>query len=371
MEERQMPPPFLSINGQQFETPDEFWEELENVSSSPVDEIDSIVLQNAGLAGQRACRKLASTLTVPIAKIDKIVLHLKSLHLEDPKIGPRGIKILSEELFPRCHHLCILNLSNCRMGHFGAQAFVENQISTKCLTELNLQGNNLGDDGVWKLTSAVFSQLASLEELDLSNNSITDNSLCEIGRFLPKLSKLGVLRLTRNSIKATSIDCFIMGMQTTNEPNLVELSLSKNQVEASGALQLAKLLQVSGCSLKSLDLSHNTIGDDGALSIAEAVRDNNDADRSLNKLNVTFNDIGDSGAGNLVDLMDSINSTATDNEQPFVLELLGGNPRISPARINIYNMILKHNQTRQRSSIQPAPLAKAQASLGDPSSLLG
>ena len=364
MEEKHTEEVLISVNGRSLQSLGDFWTSLENCSNSSEDkseEIESVALKNAGMSGQRCCRRLSTALVTSSKSVDTNVL--RSIHMEDAKIGPRGVKILAEELLSQCAGLSILNLSGCRMGHFGAQALVDNNFPSESLTKLILKGNNLGDDGVWKLTSGLFSKLTRLEELDLSKNSISDNSLGEIGRCLPTMRSLMVLRLTENNIKAMSIEGLITGVETTEESKLVELDLSKNQIEASGAVQLAKLLCVASSALEILNVSHNLIGDEGAMTLAEALKSDK-VDSRLKELDLTHNEIGDSGAGCLVDLLDTINGTTT--EQPFMLELIKGNPGISPARIKIFDMLRKHHEIRrQRSSIQPIPLAEAPKSLED------
>ena len=364
MEEKHTDEVLISINGRSFQSLGDFWTSLENFPPSnddKSDEVESIALQNAGMSGQRCCRRLSTAIVASSTSAGTKAL--RSLHVEDAKIGPRGVKILAEELLSQCAVLNILNLSGCRMGHFGAQALVDNNFPSESLTRLILKGNNLGDDGVWKLTSGLFSKLTRLEELDLSKNSISDNSLGEIGRCLPTMSSLMMLRLTENNIKAASIEGLIAGVEATEESKLVELDLSKNQIEASGAVQLAKLLCVASSGLETLNVSYNRIGDEGAMTLAEALK-SDEVDSPLKELNLTYNEIGDSGAGCLVDLLDTINGTTT--EQPVMLELIKGNPGISPARIKIFDMLRKHHETRrQRSSIQPIPLAEAPKSLED------
>jgi Ran GTPase-activating protein (RanGAP) involved in mRNA processing and transport len=85
-----------------------------------------------------------------------------------------------------------LNLSNCRIGHFGAKAIGECRLPY-ALKVLDLSNNGIGNDGAWKLAPAL-DKLTSLESLLLSNNQIGDDGSSEIAHHLPSSLKVLVLR---------------------------------------------------------------------------------------------------------------------------------------------------------------------------------
>lgn len=320
----------ISLNENSFSSVEELWVELEQLQK-----VESIVLQNAGLNGQR-CRKLASNSQ---GKWDQ----LHTIIIRDSKVGPRGVRVLAEDIWSKCKAIRILNIGNCKMGHFGAQAFAEHTPTT--LTYLNLDHNNLGDDGTWKLTQSLSSVL-SLQELHLSNNSIGDSGLVEIGRCLPKLEHLHLLRLSDNQIKGMSIHGFVSGLR---DSNLTELVLSNNQIQSEGAVSISKLLGAESYNaLESLDLSHNQVCDDGATALAKSLQ-SHEHGGPLQRLYLQDNDIGDLGAGAFVEYFDATGKGCLSLN-------LHQNPKISESRTRILDMLLKHQHNHPlfpRLSAQP------------------
>lgn len=80
---------------------------------------------------------------------------------------------------------------------------------------------------------------------------------------------------------------------------LEHLALSGNFLEPPAAVAAAAVLATPSCSLQSLALSCNKIGDDGAAALADSLRTN----RTLTFLNVRGNGITDVGASALLDSM--------------------------------------------------------------------
>uniref|UniRef100_A0A7M4E6J4 Class II major histocompatibility complex transactivator n=1 Tax=Crocodylus porosus TaxID=8502 RepID=A0A7M4E6J4_CROPO len=103
-----------------------------------------------------------------------------------------------------------------------------------------LSENGIGDEGVKNL-SQVFSQLTSLEVLNLSQNEITDLGAEKLATALPSLSSLKTLSLYNNSI------C------------------------DAGAENIAKVLPAMA-SLRVLDVQYNKITDTGAQRLSGSLR---------------------------------------------------------------------------------------------------
>lgn len=141
-----------------------------------------IKMQNVGLTSIGS-RKLASSLAWA---------NLRTLDLcDNRKLGPRGIQPLAANL-ALAKDLEGLNLSNCRIGHFGAKAIGECRLPY-ALKVIDLSNNGIGNDGAWKLAPAL-DKLTSLESLLLSNNQIGDDGSSEIAHHLPSSLKVLVLR---------------------------------------------------------------------------------------------------------------------------------------------------------------------------------
>lgn len=75
--------------------------------------------------------------------------------------------------------------------------------------------------------------------------------------------------------------------------------INKKQIGDRGARQVAAALRNPRCRVKTLNLQFNSIGDNGAKAIANAVMDN----KTLQKLYLGFNEIGDDGAQAMADAL--------------------------------------------------------------------
>lgn len=176
------------------------------------------------------------------------------------------------------------------------------------ITKLNFRGI-LGPINVKLLSEC---GLSGLEELDLSDKSIDEVSIQELGttskwpnlrslnlgstglgdkgcQFLIKnkaWKNLKVLNLRSNDINEAGLSEII---QNSSWPELEELTLSYNSFEARGALLIGAC--TSWQHLKLLDLSGNKIDDEGAAGIAKNVTWKN-----LESLILRNNSIGDEGA---------------------------------------------------------------------------
>jgi len=80
------------------------------------------------------------------------------------------------------------------------------------------------------------------------------------------------------------------------------LDLSNNSIGNEGAIDLAEMLKVNK-SLTRLDLSNNSIGDDGAIALAKMLKVNT----SLEWLILSNNSIGDKGAKALAKTLKEVN----------------------------------------------------------------
>lgn len=267
---------------------------------------------------------------------------LRLLDLRDnPKLGPRGIQPIVDKL-SQAENLDELNLSNCRMGHFGAKAMGDVDLPSS-LKVLDLSCNAIGNDGAWKLAPAL-DALTSLELLSLSKNQIGDDGASEIGCRLP--STLKVLVMRDNEIADVGARTIASALVNSKIEKVV---LANNNIGSSGATALSWTISQSSY-LQELDLNENEVGDEGAAALAtnlvvtSEIEDGEEelATSSLTVLRLKDNKIGDAGAGAFVEHLDQ-------NRRLQVLDL-AGNDGISAARFTILDMILKHRTQPRRVS---------------------
>ena len=282
-----------------------------------VPKLKHLKLQNANLTAQTA--KLLADALVPLS--------LESLELpENPKIGPRGCKALSQQFLSKAQFLKVLDLSKTGMGHFGAQAV--GAALPVHLTHLFLSDNGLEHDGLWKLVERM-SELKAIQVMDLSRNKCLDDGASELAQNLSYMPDLAKLYLGGNGIGTIGSQSLAKHIQGAR--NLRELHLPENNIGDEGAAHFANAIP-NITSLELLDLSKNVIQDEGCGALARCLVG---ADSKLQSLILSSNKIGDEGAGAFVEQLDDIKYLKT-------LDLTGNS--ISEARTSILDMLLKHRE---------------------------
>jgi Ran GTPase-activating protein (RanGAP) involved in mRNA processing and transport len=155
------------------------------------------------------------------------------------------------------------------------------------LNRLDLDNNTIGDAGAVALAPA-FKSMASLKELYLYNNQIGDAGATELAPAFKSMASLNWLFLSNNQIGDAGAAALAPAFKTM--ASLEKLYLYNNQIGDSGAAALATALP-SMASLKELSIGGNQIGDAGAVALAPAFK----SMASLKELYLFDNKMGDSG----------------------------------------------------------------------------
>nr|XP_055038885.1 ribonuclease inhibitor-like [Misgurnus anguillicaudatus] len=201
--------------------------------------------------------------------------HLRELNLRQNDPGVSGVKQISDLLKdPHCT-LETLNLCNCQVTDEGfcdlASALRSNPSSH--LRELNLSDNDPGVSGVKQISDLLKDPHCTLETLDLCGCEVTDEGFCDLASAL----------------------------RSNPSSHLRELHLSDNNPGVSGVKQISDLLKDPKCTLKTLDLSHCKVTDEGFCDLASALRSNPSS--HLRELNLSGNNPGVSGVKQISDLL--------------------------------------------------------------------
>ena len=158
-----------------------------------------------------------------------------------------------------------------------------------CLEELHLCENNLADEGVAMLASAVIKN-KSLRLIDLRSNSITEQGALPLQGIITRVTQLHSFHLSDNALGNVGVAALCRGLRQ-GASALKRLQLSDNGIGSDGGKSVANMLHVNK-TLEELDLSRNVVGDDGAAAIASALTRNT----NLRSINLRRNDISDRGA---------------------------------------------------------------------------
>lgn len=164
-----------------------------------------------------------------------------------------------------------------------------NMLQEGCIEELHVCENDLQDEGTLALAASL-AQNKTLRLLDLRSNGISDQAALSLQGMLVSGTRLSTLLLSDNCIGDLGITALSRGLCHAN-CHLRILDLSQNSIGIKGALSLSKTLRSNG-QLLELNISLNPIGDQGATYLIAALVKN----RTLQSLRMRRCGINDHGA---------------------------------------------------------------------------
>ena len=267
------------------------WTNLQtlNLSESAIEEEGAAELSKNAAWSQLSTLNLSNN---PIGDLGAIALaknrtwvNLQTLILAESEISTSGFSALSNNV--TWSNLRVLDLSNNDLGVEGADLIHKNSTWANLhtlylggnsilnyrkggvnlnwnnlvnLQELDLSNNEIGNDGVAKLSKNSWNQLHTL---NLARVSIGEKGAIDLGKNMT-WTQLRVLNLYGNAI----------GVQGTAElrknttwTNLQELNLSNNSLRNKGAAELSQ--NTSWTNLQTLQLAGNSIEDEGAVMLIQ------------------------------------------------------------------------------------------------------
>ena len=215
---------------------------------------------------------------------------LKSLNLHKNKISSKGIGYLCGTLL-HCHNLAVLNLADNKLTSLGARALSSGLENCKSLRTFNVSSNNIIANGIGFIAQGL-RYCTELESLIMDSNKISDSSAQFLSDCLRHCPGLQSLNFSYNEISENGAKAISGCLKHLN--NLQALNLDSNHIGDGGAEALAANLNCS--SLKTLQLQDNQISNAGACALAESLK----LGASLEEVDISDNSIGDEGIKSLV-----------------------------------------------------------------------
>ncbi|XP_056121207.1 NACHT, LRR and PYD domains-containing protein 12 [Rhinichthys klamathensis goyatoka] len=160
-----------------------------------------------------------------------------------------------------------LTLNGCSLAAADCEELAKMLSGGSRLRVLILYGNKLEDQGLIHLSSAL--ENCRLQEINLLGCSLTAASMSALSSALNNgFSELRMLDLSCNSLKDDGIELILQALQ---KRRLNTLKVSDCELTGSCCPSLAAALQSENCCLTELDVSVNDLGQSGGMQICEAL----------------------------------------------------------------------------------------------------
>ena len=167
------------------------------------------------------------------------------------------------------------------------RAFLE---TNSTLEELDISNNCVGGDGA-KIISSALCNNTVLKHFNIKHNNIRDEGAEAFSIYLAHNSTLKELNLSWNSISSKGISQIALSLTALHH---TKLSAEGSDYSISSHLQVDSK---ANTTLEVLNLSHNTIGNDGVKSLSLMLQNNS----SLKTLNISYSELSDDEVTIIVD----------------------------------------------------------------------
>ncbi|XP_067115488.1 NACHT, LRR and PYD domains-containing protein 14-like [Osmerus mordax] len=195
---------------------------------------------------------------------------LKEVDISGNDVGREGLSRLSDEKISPDSELCSLNLSYCKVdaGACRKLAAVLDSFCSK-LKELDLSINNIEDHGL----ATVLRSLNGIElvKLELCHCKLTEKACSMLGDFRNFISSLKVLNLSSNPLKDVGISNLCKAL-VDPKCQIETLNLASCEMTEKGCEALTNAVRSNPEHLKHLDLSRNKFGDAGVSKLAPILK---------------------------------------------------------------------------------------------------
>ncbi|XP_016133316.1 leucine-rich repeat-containing protein 71 [Sinocyclocheilus grahami] len=202
------------------------------------------------------------------------------------------------------------------------------------------------DEVVLQVLSRILSSLSNLQCLYMWHAGLTDSTLTSIRNTVSLCSNLRKVVLEGNLLPEQSYHLLI-----GEDSMLTDVSLRNNHIGEEGARLIGLALSTvhsANKNLLSLNLAFNSIGDAGAIHIAQGLRLN----RSLLCLSLSYNQIGDNGAAHLAEVLGPFALTHEEIVERRKLLIKGEeSTMVQPSLVNLADSHERPLSVRSSSSL--------------------
>jgi hypothetical protein len=173
------------------------------------------------------------------------------------------------------------------------------------LQSLGLSANRLTSESLPTIIGNLCA--GALLHLDLSFNALHDFGAKALETFFRSKTVLKFLDISSCNLHCSDMKAICAGLQMCQH-ELQDLNLSSNKILHDGAEFLCQYLSCRFATVTHLNLSWNTIGEQGTVAFANIMC----YARSIQKLSLVSNNLGDVGTQNLIASIDPNTSNMTE-----------------------------------------------------------
>jgi hypothetical protein len=167
------------------------------------------------------------------------------------------------------NRLSVLELSNAHIGPGGAAILAEHLKSAngRCMTEIRVDCNKLGDNGARAICQAI-SKDHHITVVSMEMNGITKDSCSVISRMLKRVPTVAKFHVGNNPLGDEGVSTLAAVLHDSTA--LGEIGLSATNMTSIGARAVADAL-LHNSSLTHILVNRNTLADEGVMALANAM----------------------------------------------------------------------------------------------------
>ena len=121
-------------------------------------------------------------------------------------------------------------------------------------------------------TDAELNDISTCIKIDLEDNRITFEMVKTLADALSQTApKLKTLNMKDTTLTDEGVKLLLAALE--HRPNLKTIDFSNNDITATGAAEISSFLRKKGVSVENIQLAVNSIGDEGAVALAQALQE--------------------------------------------------------------------------------------------------